>query len=353
MSLTAADLVALQQSILNGVAASEANIKAYIDTSVGAVNKRVDAVEATVLSVQQDVERIKAGQLKGENNLTSVILDTIPSLLAAERAALAKVLVIKGANADLTVLDKFVSDLLCSLAVENVEVVAVTFMGKPRSDKSRLIRLEVKSAVQAAAILKSKSKLQSIPAWKNVYITQMRSKMAGKFEGRMNHFYRVNKETIPMKKHQDCLQFTETGIRVPLHKFAADTIQVGPVSYSIGENFVAQNHQGRQVSESPGPSIPYQPDRSHLKRAAAIKNGSAINNKKSNQSKLKVKPLKGGGSKATKRTRDTPYTMPNDQADDNGEYDDIETEVPEVSVSPQTQHHQKSQTSENMDAAIS
>jgi hypothetical protein len=324
---------------------------------LGEVNKRVDTVEANVLSIQRDIEKVK-DQIKGDNHFSSDMLDIIPSLLAAERATFANVLVIRGMKDDQANLETFVSEMLLTLsAVNQIQVVALSFMGKPIAGRSRLIRLEVKTADQAVIILKSKNRLCSHSNWKDIYISQMRSNMAGKMEGRMNSFHRVNKELIPMKKYRDCILFTEAGIRVPLHKFAANTIQVGSSTYDVGGTV---SPQGRLLSSSSGASdqatisqlntattkvAPNQANNTQLKSA---KDGKQ--SKKLKSVKPRTQPLRGGGTRATKRTREKPYSQPTEQIDESCDYEDVEHDdlTPSEPPEPPT-HYYRNKLPPNMD----
>jgi hypothetical protein len=93
--------------------------------------------------------------------------------------------------------------------------------------------LQLKNGEQAQAILKAKSKLHSLEEWSNVYISQMRSRMAGSLEGKMHQFYKNNKDKLEMRFFPDCIHFVVSGIRVPLHSFAGNTIKVGSDEYNV------------------------------------------------------------------------------------------------------------------------
>jgi hypothetical protein len=246
MSLSADDL----QRIINGVAASQqaitqqatttitTELKAYINEAVSGISSRVDAVEANVSTLQSEVAAIKAhmDNIKGDNTASDAN-DLIPSLIAAERAAFAKILVIKGAMlSNSTELNKFSIDLFNALNISDTAIHSVLFMGKAREGQGRLVRMEVKDVSQAQLILKEKSKLRSIPGWSNIFINQLRSSMVGKLESRMNGFFRVNKDKIQMKKFSDCILFLENGTRIPVHKFGAAEIRVGQQVYSVSSS---------------------------------------------------------------------------------------------------------------------
>jgi hypothetical protein len=197
-------------------------------------------------------------------------------------------------------------------------------MGKPLVSKSRLIRLEVRSADQAAIIMKSKKHLRSNDRWSDIYISQMRSNMAGKFEGRMNSFHRINKESIAMKKYNDCILFTETGTRVPMHKFAADKIQVGSQTYAVPARITALRQDHRATSFL-GTLCSDQINSTQPKEASAK---ITKLQKKLKQIKPRAKPLKGGGTRVT-RSRDKPYSMSNEQTEVVEDLDGVESEFTE------------------------
>jgi hypothetical protein len=341
-SITTADLVALQQSIQQSIigvsAKSEANIKKFIDDALGKVNERVTTVEANVATLQMEVTDIRSqlDQLKGDKSPSNnYVIDILPSLVAAERVAFSKILIIKGAMiTNVSDLNKFSTDLLNVLEVSNVTVQSVSFMGKAREGQERLIRLEVEEASHALLILKGKRKLQSIDGWSNIFINQMRSSMVGKLERRMNGFYRTNLEKIKMKKFHDCIQFIESGTRVPVHKFGAAEIQVGQQVFAVSNTVPASSHSQPLTSEK-GTSSPI----------PQTNNQNCRKTRSATQAAAKTKPIKGASNSKQKKPRITPYTrgrnVPGTSADngDDNDYldmDDTEdfnqpTHLPEIS----------------------
>jgi hypothetical protein len=261
MNLTAADLenitaiVAASQAAANATqAAATLRVEALINDAVGGLSTRVETVESSVSALESAVANIneRINQIKGESSFSTQFDDVLPSLIAAERVAFEKVLVIKGAAATTQLeLDQFLGEFFSVLNVENAAVEAASFMGKQRVDQGRLIRLQLKDASQAQQILKGKSKLRAIPNWSNVFVNQMRSRMVGRLESRMNGFFRVNQEKIKMKKYNDCLLFVETGIRIPVYKFGAETITVGNHSFNVSGTTPAANLVNNLVNEPP------------------------------------------------------------------------------------------------------
>jgi hypothetical protein len=233
-------VAASQQSIISGVAASQqqstAELKAFINEALGGFSTRVDAVEQSVSALQTEVAAIKGHmeQIKGDT-LSNDTLNIIPSLMAAERVAFAKLLVIKGTMlTNASDLNQFSIDLLNALQLSNdVTIKSISFMSKPKPGQGRLIRLETGEAAHASLIMKEKHKLRSIVNWSNVFINQMRSNMVGKLESRMHGFFRANTETIKMTKYSDSILFVETGIKIPIHKFGAAEIRVGEQVFAV------------------------------------------------------------------------------------------------------------------------
>jgi hypothetical protein len=279
------------------------DLKTFINEALGGITTRVEAVESSVTVLQTEIAAIQGqvDQLKGKSMSSAVSLDVLPSLLAAERVAFAKVLVIKGALIkQASDLDKFAADLFSALDVCNVKVQSLSFMGKPREGISRLIRLEVEDASQALLILKSKRKLGANTAWSNVFINQMRSKMAGRLEHRMNLFYRTNIESVKMKKFHDGI-LLENGTRIPLHQFGADDIRVGNQVYTIPNNIPPQQQAPSCTQDCGSSSIPQ----------ASSSTNSTNRRKTRNSTKavIQANPIKSAdGTKAKKPRRDSPYS---------------------------------------------
>jgi hypothetical protein len=222
-------------------------MKGFINEALGGVTARVEAVETTVTALQSKVAAIR-GQvehLKGESSTgINTGVDIIPSLVAAERVAFSKILIIKGAIlTDLNDLKQFAADMFGALGVGDIAVRSLNFMGKPVVGQGRLIRLEVEDASQAVQILKAKRKLSTRAGWERIYINQMRSSMLGKMESRMNSFYRTNAEHMKMKKFHDGILFVDSNVRVPVYKFAAAEICVGNQVIEVPTSNLKPNQQ--------------------------------------------------------------------------------------------------------------
>jgi hypothetical protein len=80
--------------------AATQKMEAFITEALGGLSTRVEAVESSVLALQLEVASIngRINHIKGETSIPTHFDAVTPSLIAAERIAFAKVLVIiKGA----------------------------------------------------------------------------------------------------------------------------------------------------------------------------------------------------------------------------------------------------------------
>jgi hypothetical protein len=138
--------------------------------------------------------------------------------------------------------------------------------------------MEVQSPESAIKILKNKHKLRNLENWSFLGIIQMRSKMMGSFERRMNGFYWKNNNFMVLKKYPDCILFVDQKIRIPTHKFASSQIRVG--------------NQVFQVDQPTSPALPQQPASAPQPVAAQSSTASDSSPKSTAEQKKKSPNLK-------------------------------------------------------------
>jgi hypothetical protein len=255
MSLTPEDLQNIGAIVASSAQSVTTKLQGCITEAIGMVNKRVDAVELSVSSIQNEVAamRDRMDTLTGTDtqHYSNNVIDILPSIMAIERATFASTLIIDGLKQVPIDLNAFISSMLAVLCITNVEVVSASYTGRIRDGQARLVKLEVKTPDQAMSILKCKKKLRDAQEWSHIFINQMRSRMVGGMQNRMSYFFRHNKDKIDMKMYHDCVVFTESAIRVPLYQFSADKISVGPIQYEVISKSASPVSRPIILSENP------------------------------------------------------------------------------------------------------
>jgi hypothetical protein len=155
--------------------------------------------------------------------------------------------------------------------------------------------------------------------------------MVGKLEARMNGFYRVNINAVKMKKFHDGILFLESGMRMPVHKFGNDEIQVGEQVFSVN-NISSKPTQNlpstSSLDSSQPPANPIQPSVNPSQPSATTQpSTSGRNTRNSNKIGKQHKPIKVAAGRPKKKARMTPYARSKnnyDHSDANDEFEDMD-----------------------------
>jgi hypothetical protein len=233
----------LQQMITTAASTTETNIKEFINTKLGEVNNRVDAIEANVESIRVDAagNANDIGLLRGEVALIkeqvaqfhprlSTALQTVSTLeseLYGNSLVLRGIMIETNAKPELVV-----KDLLLEIGITTPPVEVYLF-GKPNNAGNRLIGLKMASNAEAVAILKKKSVLKNHAKYSKVYIDPKRSSSYLACERRMRQFIRIHGKDVELKKHKLGVVAVKENIVIPLHDFAHNVIQVGCIKFHL------------------------------------------------------------------------------------------------------------------------